>query len=264
VTVAAPGAAHTVEIDGATIHYLRGGNGAPLLFLHGAGGVNGWAPWMDALAAHYDLIVPDHPGWGRSDTPEWFDNIHDLAFFYLDFMDALGLSNVHLVGGSIGGWIACEIAVRNTKHLQTLSLLAPAGLRVIGTPRFDFFLATREELAKHRYFDQALVDREIANAPVGDALDMLLKNNYAAARVAWQPRFYDPHLAKWLHRIDVPTLVLWGENDTFFPISLQAEFVRLIPGARAATIPRCGHLPHIECPDAVAEALTHFIDGAVL
>ena len=262
MTVAAPGAAHTVEINGATIHYVRGGTGAPLLFLHGAGGVAFPTPCMDALAACYDVIVPDHPGWGKSDTPDWFDNVHDLAYFYLDFMDALGLSGVNLVGHSIGGWIASEVAVRNTKHLRTLSLIAPAGLRVVGVPRFDGFLASREELFKHCYFDPALVERAIAHVPAGDEIDLVLKNNYATARIAWQPRYYDPHLAKWLHRIDVPTLVLWGENDAIFPVAMQAEFVRLIPGATAATIPRCGHDPLLERTESCVAELTRFIDGA--
>ena len=253
---------HSIEVNGATISYRRGGAGTPLLFLHGASGLDGWTPWMERLAAAHDLIVPDHPGWGRSDMPEWFDNVHDLAYFYLDFIDALGLDRVHLVGNSIGGWIACEMAIRSTARLTTLALVAPAGLRVAGVQRFDIFLASREALTRAIFHDPALAEQLLATPPAGETIDVYLRNRYATARVGWQPRLYDPHLAKWLHRIDIPTLVVWGENDRIFPLAMQAEFLRLIPGAQAATIPQCGHLPHIECTHAFVNALTRFTAGA--
>jgi pimeloyl-ACP methyl ester carboxylesterase len=258
---ASTGARRSIEVNGATISYLRGGTGEPLLFLHGAGGIADWAPWMDKLAAHYDLSVPDHPGWGRSEMPEWFDNVHDLAYFYLDFMDALNLRAVNVAGNSIGGWIACEIAVRNTKHLKTMTLVDPAGLRVAGLDRFDIFLASREAHTRALYYDQTVADQMLATPLEGDALDTHLRNRYATARVGWQPRLYDPHLAKWLHRVDVPTLVVWGEHDRIFPVAMQAEFVRLIPRAQGVTIPDCGHLPHRECTDAFVDVLNRFISG---
>ena len=258
---ASKGTRRSIEVNGATISYLRGGTGAPLLFLHGAGGIAGWMPWMDQLAATHDLIVPDHPGWGRSDMPDWFDNIHDLAYFYLDFLDALGLTGVHLAGSSIGGWIACELAIRSTAHLRTLTLVDPAGLRVPGVQRFDIFLASPEANTRAIYHDQSIADRLLAAPPAGDAIDVFLRNRFATARVGWQPRLYDPHLAKWLHRIDVPTLVVWGENDNIFPVAMQAEFVRLITGAQAATIPQCGHLPHVECSAAFVDVFSRFVAG---
>jgi pimeloyl-ACP methyl ester carboxylesterase len=256
-----PGARHSIVVNGATISYLRGGAGAPLLFLHGAGGVESWLPWMDALAATHDLIVPDHPGWGRSDTPDWFDNIHDLAYFYEDFIDALGLSSVDLVGNSIGGWIACEMAVRSNAHLASMCLVDPAGLRVIGVPRFDIFLASPEANAHAIFHDPALAQARLAQPLEGELLDRYLKNRYASARVGWQPRLYDPHLAKWLHRIDVPTLVIWGEHDRIFPVAMLDEFLRLIPGARGAVIPNCGHLPHVECTAAFVAHVDAFLAG---
>lgn len=250
---------HSLEIDGTTVSYLRSGSGAPMIFLHGAGGVDGWTPYMDKLAESYDLIVPDHPGWGRSAVPDWFDNIHDLAFFYLDFMDALKLDGVHLVGGSIGGWIACEIAIRNTKHLKTMTLVDPAGLRVRGVQRFDIFLASHEAHTRALFHDQKFAEARLATPVAGDYLDLQLKNRYATARVGWQPRLYDPHLAKWLHRVDVPTLVVWGEQDAVFPVAMLDEFVRLIPGATGAIIPQCGHLPQIECTAAFTSIVNGFI-----
>ena len=105
----------TLRISECAVNVMRGGKGPPLLFLHGAGGAGVWLPFMAALSEHYDVIVPDHPGFGRSDTPEWLDALSDLAYFYLDFIEALDLDHVHLIGNSLGGWIAAEIAVRNTQ-----------------------------------------------------------------------------------------------------------------------------------------------------
>jgi pimeloyl-ACP methyl ester carboxylesterase len=140
----APGmAGHTTEmmtLNGCSIEVLRGGSGTPMLFLHGAGGASVWAPYMEALARRFSLIVPSHPGYGRSDTPPWLDSLSDLAYFYLDFINALGLRDFHLAGNSLGGWLAAEIAVRSCDRLRTLTLVSPAGIHVKGVPKGDIFL----------------------------------------------------------------------------------------------------------------------------
>src|SRR5215475_13517236 len=113
----------TIAVRGCNIRLMRGGSGPPLLFLHGAGGAGAWLPVMQALAEKFDVIVPEHPGFGESDTPDWLDTIHDLAYFYLDFLEALDLRGVHLVGSSLGGWIAADPAVRNASRLASLTLI---------------------------------------------------------------------------------------------------------------------------------------------
>src|SRR5262245_6575109 len=107
----------TVAVNGCNIALMRGGSGPPLLILHGASGAGAWLSFMVALAEKFDVIVPEHPGFGASDTPDWLDTIHDLAYFYLDVLDQLGLDDVHLVGVSLGGWLAAEIAVRHNSRL---------------------------------------------------------------------------------------------------------------------------------------------------
>jgi pimeloyl-ACP methyl ester carboxylesterase len=250
----------SIQLDGCTISYQRGGTGAPLLFLHGASNVAGWLPFMEGLAERHDVIVPDHPGFGRSEIPKWLDNIHDLAYFYLDFIAKLGLEGVHLVGGSLGGWIACEIAIRQTTPLKSLTLVAPAGLRLDGHRKLDTFLLSPEALTRALFFDQRLADAAIAQEPTEESTEIQFKNRYSFARVAWQPRLFDPHLSKWLHRIDVPTLVLWGDSDRLIPPVYAAEFARLIPGAQTEIIPNCGHLPQVERPDQFLAAVTRFIE----
>src|SRR3989442_9662651 len=121
-----------VEIDGCRTHYRRGGQGAPLVFLAGASGAPVVLPFMEALAIRFDVIVPDHPGYGQSDEPEWLENMHDIAYFYLDFLAHLKLERVVLAGNSMGGWMAMEIAVRNTSPIASLVLVSPAGIAAPG------------------------------------------------------------------------------------------------------------------------------------
>ncbi|HXP94237.1 MAG TPA: alpha/beta hydrolase [Candidatus Binatia bacterium] len=250
----------TLKLDGCTVSYLRGGSGTPLLFLHGANNVPGWLPFLARLAERHDVIVPDHPGFGASEIPSWLDNIHDLAYFYLDFIEELGLKEIHLIGGSLGGWLACEIAIRQTAPLRTLTLVGAAGIRLAGVRKRDIFLMSPEALTRALFFDQKLADEMLAQPVTEATTEAQLKNRYSVARVAWQPRLFDPHLAKWLHRIDVPTLLVWGDSDRLVPPAYAAEFARLIPDTRTAIIAQCGHLPQVEKPDEFLAAVTRFIE----
>src|SRR5580693_10758567 len=144
-----------VDISGCQIRLLRGGRvgAAPLVFLHGAGGHTGWMGFLDALAEDFAVYAPEHPGFGRSDDPPWLDEAGDLAFFYLDFLDALGLDRVHLIGTSLGGWIAAELAVRNAARLASLTLVCAVGIAANGAPIDDMFRMSAEENARRFYFD---------------------------------------------------------------------------------------------------------------
>jgi pimeloyl-ACP methyl ester carboxylesterase len=251
----------TLSLRGCNIKLMRGGKGAPLLALHGASGASAWLPFMAALAEGFDVIVPEHPGYGASDTPEWLDTIHDLAYFYLDFLDALELDRVHLVGISIGGWIAAELAVRDTKRLASLTLADSAGIHLPGVPQIDTFLRGDEQRIRDFFHDQSRADEMIARVLRPELEDVAMKNRVATARIAWQPRGHDPHLAKWLHRIDVPTLLVWGAEDRLFPKDYAFAFQKLIPGSKVVLVPDCGHVPHMEQPKAFVAALNEFIDG---
>jgi pimeloyl-ACP methyl ester carboxylesterase len=251
-----------VEIDGCRINLLRGGRGAPLLFLHGASGGGIWHPFLDQLAHRFDVIAPEHPGFGQSATPDWLDTIEDLAYFYLDVLAAMNLREVHLVGLSVGGWIAAELAVRSTARLKTLSLVSAAGIFLKGVPQADTFLQNDAQRLRDFFHDQALADRLIAQVLSPERADIALKNRFTTAKLVWQPRGYNPHLHKWLHRIDVPTLLLWGASDRLLPVPYGHEFNRLIPGSRLVVIPECGHLPNIEKPAVFVDAVAGFAAGA--
>ena len=238
---------------------MRGGAGRPLLFLHSGGGA-GWLPFMADLAARHDVLVPEHPGFGASDTPDWLDNIHDLARFYLDLLDQLDLQHVDLVGHSLGGWIAAELAVRNTRRLGSLTLIGSAGIHVPGVPQVDTFLVSDEQLIRSLFDDPKLIEAMLAQSKRPELEDVILKNRTTTAKLVWQPRGYDPHLHKWLHRIDVPTHLIWGANDRIFPKEYAFAFQRLIPGSSVTIIPECGHLPQVEQRQAFVAALEGFLE----
>ena len=251
-----------LTVDGCRTYTLRGGEGPPLLYIHGAGGGGVWQPWMNRLAQRHEIICPEMPGFGRSDTPEWFENIHDVAYFVLDLMAKLDLRDTQVVGHSLGGWIATEAAVRDTARMAGLTLIGPAGLHVQGVPKPDIFLMTPEEMARARFHDPALVAAALAEAPDEAALDRALKNRFAAARLMWAPRGYDPHLAKWLHRIRIPALVVWGAQDAILPAEpYAAHWAGLLPQGAARLIGPAGHSPQIEQADAFCAALESFIAG---
>ena len=250
-----------IAIGQCRIRLMRGGCGAPLVFLHGGGGIGIWLPCMARLAKKFDVIVPEHPGFGASDTPDWLDNIGDLANFYLDFLEQLDLRQIHLVGSSLGGWIAAELAVRNATRLASLALVGAAGIHVNGVEQVDTFLSSEERRIRDLFYNQELAEAVLARTERPDVEDTVLKNRMITAKLSWQPRGYDPNLRKWLHRIKVPTLLIWGAQDRLLPQDYAFAYQQLIPGSKAVVLPECGHLPHVEKGEEFAAELERFVDA---
>lgn len=249
----------TETIAGCRVRIRRKGSGTPLLFLHGTTGAE-WLPVHDRLAERHAVILPDHPGYGASDTPDWLDSISDMAYFYLDLLEHLGLTGrVHVVGTSIGGWIAAEMAVRDPDAMCSLTLAAAAGINVKGARRGDLFMWSPEESLRQMLHDPGAAGLP---GPSGDDPETVMKNRAATARLGWNPRLHNPDLPKWLHRVKVPTLVLWGDDDRLLPGAHGTAWARMIPGARLEVIAACGHLLHVEKPAEVAEATLGFIAAA--
>jgi pimeloyl-ACP methyl ester carboxylesterase len=247
----------TIDIRGTRIRLLRGGGGPPLIFLHGASGHVGWLPFLERLARRFDVLAPEHPGFGNSDDPAWLDRAGDLACFYLDLMDALDLRHVHLMGTSLGGWVAAELAVRNTARLASLTLVCAVGIAADGVPMDDIFRMSAEENARRFYVDPARVRARLERLASADART-LARNRGTVVRLGY-PRFLDPDLAKWLHRIDVPTLLLWGAQDGLVPVAFGEAYRKAIPGAKLVVIPAAGHAPFEEQPDAFVRAFGTFL-----
>ena len=242
-----------VEVDGCRTHLRRAGAGSPLVFLHGATGAPVILPFMEKLATRFDVLVPEHPGYGRSDEPAWLENIHDMAYFYLDFLKALDLRDVTLIGGSMGGWIAMEMAVRDTSRLRNVILVGPAGIAAPGVQPADIFLLPTEEVVRRLFHDPKLAQQRLAEPLSAEAIDIGLKNRHTTARLGWEPRLHDPFLPKWLHRIEVPVKIIWGREDRIIPVGIANELKRLMPKAELHILEKTGHLPHAEKADEFVE-----------
>lgn len=254
-----------ITVGGSKIKLLHGGQGKPLLYLHSAGGETLWFPFHDALAQHFSLFAPAHPGFDSSEGLEKIDSIEDLAFHYLDFFDKMGWSKVNVMGTSLGGWLGAEIACRWPERVDKLVLVDAAGLHVPGAPMQGLWENMRdtEHMRRLLFADPQSMIAQMLVTPIEDTPDELLllrlKANEAAARVAWNPYFHNPKLPGRLRRITCPTLILWGEQDRLIPLEHGKAYLAGIAGAEMQIIPNCGHLPIFEAVPELVERVVAFL-----
>jgi pimeloyl-ACP methyl ester carboxylesterase len=252
----------TIAVGETKVHVQIGGRGAPLVVLHGAGGPRGWRRWMARLAERYTVYAPTHPGFGRSDAADWMETIDDLARFYLWFLEVAGLSRVHLLGHSIGGWTAAELATMQPGALDRLILVSPVGLKPeVGEIR-DIFYYPPEELLRYTVHDPATIPEwaELFGTKPGPAeLEAALRNREMAARLTWKPYMFNPRLPHFLPRIGNPTLIVWGRQDRIVPVICGEQYRRRLPDATLRVLEQCGHMPPIEQPEAFADLVLDFL-----
>jgi pimeloyl-ACP methyl ester carboxylesterase len=247
------------EIAGVVLELEIEGDGPPLLFLHPGEHFPQHRELFDRLARDWRIIAPRHPGFGRSTRPDGFRTVHDIAYLYLDLIEAEGLDGVTLVGASFGGWVALEIAVRSLARIARLALIDTVGVKFGGREDrdiADIYALTFDELQRRSFHD-------LARAPdyrgLGEEeMVAITRDREAAALYGWRPYMHDPGLLRWLHRVRVPALVLWGEADGIVAPQYGEALARALPMARFQTIGAAGHYPQIERPDAVAQALLRF------
>jgi pimeloyl-ACP methyl ester carboxylesterase len=250
----------TVKVNGVEVTMHVGGSGPPLVFLHGAGTFTGFgfaAPW----ASRFKIYLPYHPGFGDSGEGAPLDSIGDYVLHYLELFDALGLDKVSLVGLSMGGWIAAALATQNSHRLAKLALVAPAGLRVREHPATDIFRLKPEEVPPMLAHDVPAILKYLPDPQAPQFFDFLVTNYREMsgwARIAWE-RNYDPNLPKWLHRIRVPTLLVYGDKDRITPPEQAQAWAKLIPGAQVALVKDAGHLVLDEKPEAARKVLEFLV-----
>ncbi len=254
------------SVDGLTLQVFRGGQGPTLLVLHDCEVMTGWHPYLTALATRFAVLAPSHPGFGASEQRETIDSIDDLAYLYLDFIASLESQPVDVLGLGMGGWIAAEMAVRCSHHLRRLVLADAVGIKVSGRTEADIietFILSRDQLLEVGWHDPALgAERmKLPGAPdlADEALLTLIRNREAAARLTWRPFMHNPALRRWLHRISVPTLVLWGESDRIVRPEYGRAIQHAIAGSQFQLLPAAGHYPYLERPDEFVAAVTAFL-----
>src|SRR6266568_8939433 len=254
--------ASMVVVSGVSVDVIDRGRGRPLLFLHPGIGIERNAPVLDALAHNARVIAPSHPGFGRSELPKWMTAVDDLAYFYLDFLETLDLREVVLVGVSLGGWIAAEIAVKSTERLSHLVLANPVGIKVGDRETrdiVDIYAIPESEYVQLAYFNPEVGTHDYKTMPDAQVL-AAARNREATARYAWSPYMHDPKLRGRLYRIDIPTLVLWGASDRIVSESYGRAYCAAITGARFELIERAGHFPHLEQPEIFATRVFSFVE----
>ncbi|HWL04987.1 MAG TPA: alpha/beta hydrolase [Xanthobacteraceae bacterium] len=251
--------ASLVRIDGVEVELLRLGQGQPLLYLHGMDGLEGSLDMVGRLAEHFEVFAPSHPGFGISELPARFSTVEDLAYFYLDLVETLGLRAPAVAGLSFGGWIAASMAIKNPQVASRLVLGAPLGLKATDRRRQDIADLFMLPAAAAEQIQQVtpLATKPLAQMEAGE-LYRLFRNREAVSLFGWSPYLHDPKLRQRLHRIQAPTLVLWGRDDALLPPQYGDAFAQEIPGAQCEILDRCGHRIHIDKPNELAERIAAF------
>jgi pimeloyl-ACP methyl ester carboxylesterase len=255
--------AQSINIAGVSLELEQRGSGRPLLFLHPGEGLQPQLEWLDLLARHFRVIAPHHPGWSNSALPDWLMTVDDLAYLYLDLAAFEGLENAILLGACFGGWIAAEMAIRDTRRFAQLVLADPLGIKVGGfTERdiADMHAISREDYARLAWADPAKGERDLMRLPDTE-LAGIARGREAFARFGWKPYMHNPHLRHWLHRIDLPTLLLWGEQDGIVSTTYGQAWQAEIRAAQMQVIPHAGHFPHWEQPKDFVDRLVRFVES---
>ena len=250
---------------GARCRVLEGGSGAPVVFFHGAGGLFPDNPFLDRLAQRYHVFAPELPGYGESSGEELLEDMLDFTLHGWDVVSALGLRRPHLIGHSMGGMIAAEMAAIAPNDLDRLVLASAAGLWIDAAPIPDLFSLLPFQFAELLFHDPAegagLLTGGVDFSDI-EALKSFYIGNARRMGMAGKILFPIPNrrVSKRLYRLTAPTLILWGASDRLMPRVYGERWAALIPGARLQVIEAAGHMAPYEQPAAFVDAVTAFLD----
>lgn len=232
------------------------GGGRPVLLLHGGGGPQTVAPVAAELSSAFEVIAPTHPGFALTTRPDWCDGIDDLALTYLELLAQRDLRDVLVIGSSIGGWIAAEMAVRERYRITGTVLIDAVGINVEGVELVDFFALSPTELAERTFHNASLMPDPTTLPP--EAQRAFKANSAAVAAYAKDPYMHDPKLRRRLKLATAPVLVLWGESDRIARLPYGHAYAASFPNARFEAIPEAGHLPQLEQPQETLRHIRQF------
>jgi pimeloyl-ACP methyl ester carboxylesterase len=244
-----------------TLEVCRHGAGRPILALHGLQPIDPADRFLDLLSGQAEIIAPSHPGFGDSPRPPDFDTAYDLVHLYLDLLHALPHEKVTVLGFSFGGWLAAEMAAACCHRIDRLILVDPFGIKLGDRESrdiLDIFNVHPDTVRASEWHDPDRFAPDF-NAMSDAALVRYARGRDALSLYGFQPYMYNPQLKRWLARIAVPTLVLWGASDRIVTPEYGRAYAGLIPHARFTVIDRAGHHPEIEQADAFADHVASFI-----
>jgi pimeloyl-ACP methyl ester carboxylesterase len=249
-----------VGVAGVRMRLLRAGAGRPLLVLHHDTGSLDRLPFYDALAERFDVLLPQHPGYGQSERPTWMRSVRDLAVVHCWLLGELGIERAALLGLGFGGWIAAEMATMAPRDVERLVLIGPMGIKPPGDEHIlDQALLSYIDYARAGFHDQRAFDAIYGADPSTDQLvewDICREMNF---RIAWKPYMYSQTLPHLLGAVRAPALVVWGEHDRVVPRSAAQRWMAGLPAARLETVPECGHCVEMEKPAELARLVTGFV-----
>jgi pimeloyl-ACP methyl ester carboxylesterase len=248
-----------VKVAGLTLHLRRAGAGAPILVLHHDIGTLDRLAFYDDLASRFDVLVPDHPGHGRSERPTWMRSVRDLAAVYQWLLSDLGLEQPSLVGLGFGGWVAAEMASLAPRNVRRLVLVGAMGIKPPDGDIMDQALVSYLDYARAGFHDQAAFARQYGEEPSTDQLEQWDISREMTFRIAWKPYMYSQTLPHLLGGVRAPALVVWGDDDRVVPLSTGRRYAEALPNSRLEIITSCGHLVELEQPAALAALITPFL-----
>jgi pimeloyl-ACP methyl ester carboxylesterase len=250
-----------LSVHGIDLEVLRGGQGNPIVLLHGMRSLTAASRFPALLAAHGAVLAPSCPGFGASPRPKGFDTIYDLVHLQRAVLDALPGDNITLVGLSFGGWLAAEVAAAGHPRLARLVLIDPVGIKISNRETadiLDVFNRSPNEVRRAAWHDPDRFDPDFDDME-DDEIIRHARDWEALCLYAWHPYMYNPQLPRWLGRISVPTLVTWGASDGIVTPGYGRIFADLVPGARFEVVADAGHHPDIEQPDALVQRIAAFM-----
>ena len=250
-----------ITIGDVQIELERRGKGKPILLLPSEESLEPEAAFVDELARKFEVIIPQAPGYGRSNRPDWITHMDDIAYIYLDLIEKLGLKKVTVMGFSLGGWIAAEMATKDDSRIAKLVLVDAYGIKVGGPydrDIFDIWLEHPKKVMEKKWHVVEKGKRDFPSMPE-EKLSIIARNIETTARFCWEPYMHNPKLKHRLHRIQVPTLVVWGQNDGIVAPAYGKAYSKAIKGAKFAAIAKAGHYPQLEQPEAFLKAIGGFV-----
>jgi pimeloyl-ACP methyl ester carboxylesterase len=246
------------EIAGIKLHFSRAGSGPTVLVLHHDIGTVDRLPFYDALAEKFDVVIPHHPGWGKSERPQWMRHPRDIAAVHASLLADLGAVGVSLLGLGFGGWIAAEMASLAPEAYKKLVLVGAMGIKPPEGDIADQAIVSYVDYPHAGFHDQAAFVAVYGDVTTDqlEAWDIAREMSF---RTAWKPYMYSQTLPHLLGGVRSPALIVWGDDDRIVPLSAGQAYARALREATLTTVPACGHFAEMEKPDAVAKLAIDFL-----
>ncbi len=248
-----------IDLGGSKLHVMRGGSGRPVLILHHDIGSPDRLPFYDALAEKFDVIVPNHPGYGKSERPQWLRHPRDIAALYQWLLAELEVERASLVGLGFGGWIAAEMAALAPRDFHRLVLVGAMGAKPPEGDILDQAIISYIDYAEAGFHDPAAFARVYGDVSTDQLVEWDLCREMSF-RIAWKPYMYSPTLPHLLGGVRAPAMVVWGDHDRVVPRSAGELYAKSLPGARFETVAASGHCVDMEQPDALARLIVPFVE----